>query len=98
VFGTRLKICGSGNIKTGVSPALRLRKADAVYRTTLSHPDWLLRLARSQWRQLSWKTAVQSLPNRRKDKDASQKDSQIVCGFDRHIDWFTCARGADCAP
>jgi hypothetical protein len=34
----------------------------------------------------------------RKHKDASQKDSQIFCGFDRDIDRFTCARGADCAP
>src|SRR5258708_32051837 len=36
--------------------------------------------------------------DRRKHKDESQNDSQIVCGFARHIDRFTCARDADCAP
>jgi hypothetical protein len=31
-------------------------------------------------------------------KDAFQNDSQIACGFDRHIGRLTCARNADCAP
>jgi hypothetical protein len=32
------------------------------------------------------------------DQDASQNGSQIVCGFDRHIDRVACARDPDGAP
>jgi hypothetical protein len=80
-------------ITGGVVGGFSVLNAAPKYLWVREYQDWnvspALRVRRSD--RESW-------PHRREHEDAPQNHSQIVCSFDRHIDRFTRARDADCAP